>query len=227
MTSKPDFVYSPPSVPLEIVHVDKDVLCVVKPSGLLSVPGRGEHVKDSLYTRLLIEWPRARVVHRLDMDTSGIMIFALRRKAERTLKIQFQERRIQKRYETIVYGLTPQSGVIDEPLMADPTRKLRHIVHPSGKTSETHFETLIHHDEMSLVSLVPKTGRSHQLRVHLMHIGHPILGDRFYAPQEVCSKSDRLMLHSAEIGFAHPYSGQQMHFTAPSGFDSWLETHTL
>lgn len=226
MASEPDFVYSPPSGPLEIVHFDKDVLCVIKPSGLLSVPGRGEHVQDSLYTRILSEWPLARVVHRLDMDTSGIMVFALRRKAERDLKIQFQERRIQKRYESVVYGTTVQSGVIDQPLMADPTRKLRHIVHPGGKPSETHFQFIKQVSNTSLVSLVPKTGRSHQLRVHLMHIGHPILGDRFYAPSDICSRAERLMLHSTEIQFAHPYSGMQMHFEAPSGFDSWLDNPT-
>ena len=226
MASEPDFVYSPPTGPLEIVHIDKDVLCVIKPSGLLSVPGRGEHVQDSLYTRILSEWPLARVVHRLDMDTSGIMVFALRRKAERALKIQFQERRVQKRYEAIVSGTISTAGVIDKPLMADPTRKLRHIVHPSGKPSETHFKCLEQRSRASLVSLVPKTGRSHQLRVHLMHIGHPILGDRFYAPSEICLRAERLMLHSTEIQFDHPYSGMQMHFKAPSGFDSWLENST-
>jgi len=227
MASESDFVYSPPTGPLEIVHVDKDVLCVVKPSGLLSVPGRGEHVQDSLYTRILSEWPLARVVHRLDMDTSGIMVFALRRKAERDLKIQFQERRIQKRYEAVVSGTTPQAGLIDKPLMADTTRKLRHIVHPDGKPSETHFHLKSQRLDISLLSLIPKTGRSHQLRVHLTHIGHPILGDRFYAPSEVCGKTARLMLHSAEIQFAHPYSGQQMHCKAPSGFASFMETYTV
>ena len=227
MASEPDFVYTPPQGPLDIVHIDKDVLCVVKPSGLLSVPGRGEHVQDSLYTRILSEWPLARVVHRLDMDTSGIMIFALRRNAERTLKIQFQERRIQKRYEAVVFGTTPQAGVIDNPLMPDPNRKLRHIVHTEGKPSETHFHSKSQRLDVSLLSLIPKTGRSHQLRVHLTHIGHPILGDRFYAPPEVCVKASRLMLHSAEIQFAHPYSGQQIHCKAPSGFASFMDAYTV
>lgn len=228
MDNKPEreFVYSPPTGPLDVVYVDKDVLCVVKPSGLLSVPGRGPAVQDSLYTRILSDWPLARVVHRLDMDTSGIMVFALRRNAERALKIQFQNRTISKRYEAIVDGTTNGSGQIVEPLKADPTRKLRHIVHADGKPSETWYETLRHHSGLSLVSLTPKTGRSHQLRVHLKHIGHPIVGDRFYAPNAICRKSNRLMLHSAEIGFDHPYSGARLHFQVPAGFDSWLESFT-
>ena len=115
MANEPEFVYTPPKGPLEIVHIDKDVLCIVKPSGLLSVPGRGSGLYDSMYTRILSEWPLARVVHRLDMDTSGIMVFALRKKAERSLKIQFQQRSIQKRYEAIVFGLISEQGVIDEP----------------------------------------------------------------------------------------------------------------
>lgn len=227
MASEPDFVYSPPTGPLEVVHIDKDVLCVVKPSGLLSVPGRGASVQDSLYTRILSEYPLARVVHRLDMDTSGIMVFALRRNAERALKIQFQQRRIQKRYEAIVSGVILESGVINEPLMADPTRKLRHIVHPDGKSSETYFHRLEYKGTVSLVSLIPKTGRSHQIRVHLKHLGYPILGDRFYAPSDVCAGSNRLMLHSAEIGFEHPYSGDLLHFSVSSGFASWLKTYTV
>ena len=161
------------------------------------------------------------------MDTSGIMVFALRRNAERALKIQFQQRRIQKRYEAIVSGVMPEHGMIDEPLMPDPMRKLRHIVHPEGKPSETQFARLSHRHNFTLVSLTPKTGRSHQLRVHLTHLGYPILGDRFYAPPDVCAESNRLMLHSAEIGFEHPYSGEQVHFSASSGFASWLDTYTV
>ena len=221
-----EFVYAPPTGPLNIVHQDKDVLCVVKPSGLLSVPGRGPSVQDSLFTRILAEWPLARVVHRLDMDTSGIMVFALRKNAERALKIQFQNRTISKRYEAVVEGTTAADGQVLEPLMPDSTRKLRHIVHSAGKPSETQYETLHHYMGLSLVSLTPKTGRSHQLRVHLMHIGHPIVGDRFYAPEMTLNKSERLMLHSAEIGFDHPYTGERLHFHAASGFDSWLESFT-
>ena len=227
MANEPDFVYSPPKGPLDVLHMDKDVLCVVKPSGLLSVPGRGPAVQDSLYTRILSDWPLAKVVHRLDMDTSGIMVFALRRNAERALKIQFQQRRIQKRYEAIVFGMMPERGVIDKPLMPDPTRKLRHIVHPNGKPSETQFDSLAHRHNFTLVSLTPKTGRSHQLRVHLTYQGHPILGDRFYAPSDICAQSNRLMLHSAEIGFEHPYSGERLHFSVSSGFASWLDDYTV
>ena len=143
------------------------------------------------------------------------------------MKIQFQQRRIQKRYEAIVSGVMAESGVINEPLMADPKRKLRHIVHPDGKPSETHFHRLAYKDDVTLVSLTPKTGRSHQLRVHLKYLGYPIVGDRFYAPTDTCAKSNRLMLHSTEIGFDHPYSGELLHFSVSSGFASWLETYTL
>jgi len=226
MANELEFVYSPPTGPLEIVHVDRDILCVNKPSGLLSVPGRGENVQDSLYTRILAEYPLARVVHRLDMDTSGVMVFALRRNAERVLKIQFQERKIQKRYEAIVIGVPSVNGVIDASLMADPSRKLRHIVHPDGKESRTDFETVTSKENLSLLSLHPITGRSHQLRVHLQHIGHPIVGDRFYAPPTVCALSSRLMLHASDIRLLHPYSEQPMRFSLPSGFDSWLESTT-
>jgi len=223
MANEPNFQYCPPQEPLTVLHVDKDILCVVKPCGLLSVPGRGADRQDSLYTRVLTEYPLAQMVHRLDMDTSGVMIVALRRKAERELKAQFRERTVQKRYEAIVYGDPNESGTIDAPLMRHPTQKLRHCVHKEGKPSVTNYTKLSSKEQYSWVELVPLTGRSHQLRVHLSHLRLPIVGDRFYAPLNVVGMCERLLLHASDIRFTHPYSGDAMHFNAPSGFDKWLD----
>ncbi len=199
---------------------------MVKPSGLLSVPGRGEHLQDSLYTRILGEYPLAQMVHRLDMDTSGVMVVALRRKAERALKEQFRVRTVKKRYEAIVAGVPSRpTGTIDQPLKPHPTLKLRHVVNPAGKPSRTEYTTIRSHQQYSWLGLRPHTGRSHQLRVHLEHLGCPIVGDRFYAPSDVCSRSNRLMLHASELTFAHPYSGEEIHCVAPSGFASWWNSH--
>ncbi len=218
------FQYSPPTGPLEILHVDKDVLCVVKPSGLLSVPGRGSHRQDSLYTRVLKSYPLAQMVHRLDMDTSGVMVIALRRKAEKKLKLQFRNRVVQKKYEAIVSGNIADVGEVSEPLMPDPDRKLRHIVHRDGKASSTGYRVLDRQGSLSRLELTPHTGRSHQLRVHMLHLGCPIVGDRFYASTTVCSMSSRLMLHATQLGFEHPYSGEWMAYSALSGFEEWMNS---
>ena len=220
MANEPGFQYHPPQDPLKILHVDKDILCVVKPSGLLSVPGRGEQRHDSLYTRVLKEYPLAQMVHRLDMDTSGVMIIALRRKAERELKAQFRERKIQKRYEAIVFGHPNEKGTIDAPLVPHPTQKMRYCVHEEGKSSVTNFTRLSSNETCSLLALFPLTGRSHQLRVHLLHIGCPIVGDRFYAPLKVLEMGERLLLHATDIWCTHPYSGEPLHFTAASKFET-------
>ena len=201
------FEYNPPMQPLEVIFEDKDVLGVVKPSGLLSVPGRGADKQDSLYTRVLEQYPLAQMVHRLDMDTSGIVVVALRRKAERALKAQFQARTIQKTYQAVVSGIPSlKSGSIQAPLMAHPSLTLRHVVNGAGKSSQTDYESVWNRTEYSLLNIFPRTGRSHQIRVHLEHIGHPILGDRFYASDEIIAKATRLMLHAQSISFEQPYS---------------------
>ena len=206
------FQYQPPKTPLKVIYFDRDIIVVNKPSGLLSVPGRGEKRKESVYTRILKVHPLAQVVHRLDMDTSGVMVFALRRKAERALDRQFQNRTVTKQYVAIVEGqMDSNSGIIDKPLKPDPTRTLRHIVDESGKPAQTKYKVRTVTENATFVDLFPITGRSHQLRVHLASIGHPIQGDRFYGNP---STAKRLMLHAFRIQFLHPYSHKPLSFVA-------------
>jgi tRNA pseudouridine32 synthase / 23S rRNA pseudouridine746 synthase len=213
------FHYQPPKAPLDILYQDKDVVVVSKPSGLLSVPGRGDERSDSMLNRLKEQFPTALVVHRLDMDTSGLMIFALRKKAEKHLKEQFRKRSIRKKYTTLVQGIMiTQTGSITSPLAPDPTRPLRHCVSQNGKPSHTNYTVLEVGTDCSLLMLEPITGRSHQLRVHLLSIGHPILGDRFYGTKQTKQRATRLMLHANEVSFHQPYSNEFLSFSKPSGF---------
>jgi len=213
------FVYTPPNEPLQILYSDKDIVLVNKPSGLLSVPGKGADKKDSMLTRLQGKYPLVYAVHRLDMDTSGIMVFALRRKAERNLKLQFQRREVHKEYRAVVQGfLSTKEDLIDAPLGLDPVRKLRHCIREDGRSAQTHYRVLSEGLDCSLLQLKPITGRSHQLRVHLNSIGHPILGDRFYAPEEIQSRSPRLLLHAQELCFSHPYSKEKMRHSIDANF---------
>ncbi len=222
------FVYQPPQTPLEILYQDKDLIVVNKPSGLLTNPGRGEHLADSLLIRVQQEYPSALLVHRLDLSTSGIVVFALRRKAERELKRQFAERLVKKRYLAIVAGnLAQAEGIITLPLLADPLHPPKQQVHPEGKAAETVYkvlstdlaETLQTPFTCSLVELKPVTGRSHQLRVHMAALGHPILGDAFYAPEPIYHAAPRLLLHAAELTLLQPYSQQPLTFTADTDFN--------
>lgn len=214
-----DFIYQPPDCPIEILYRDRDVLVSNKPSGLLSVPGRTDDLQDSMLTRLKKQDPRVRVVHRLDMDTSGVMIFALRKKAEANLRKQFQNREVSKEYKAVVQGiLNRQQRVIDAPIAPDSKQKLRHHVSMSGKIAQTEYRVLLEGNNCSLLSIRPITGRSHQIRVHMRYIRHPILGDRFYAPPEVVSRADRLMLHAETIVFRQPYSGDELAFMVPTPF---------
>ena len=214
------FQYEPPVGPLPILHQDKDVVVVNKPSGLLSVPGRGEALQDSAQTRIAQQFGRVYSVHRLDMDTSGILMFALRRKAERHLKAQFRLRTVQKRYEALVFGdLEPAVGVIELPLAHDPFDKPKSkVCKTTGKAACTKYRVLGSTTWGSRVELCPVTGRSHQLRVHMMAVGHPILGDRFYASGEALNAAPQLQLHATSLVFSHPYSGRTMTITAIADF---------
>ena len=194
---------------LNIRYQDRDFLIVDKPAGILSVPGRIH--PDSILSRVKEDCENAYAVHRLDMDTSGLLIVALRRKSERSLQEQFRERSVQKKYVAVVDGIvTQKEGVITAPLsrsIGSPPRS--YIDELKGKSACTHYQLLEYEGGSSRLLLLPKTGRSHQLRVHLQSIGHPIIGDRFYHP---APKNPRMLLHAQELVFTHPYHGTKCHF---------------
>lgn len=198
---KPALIYKPPQKPIEVIHQDDHVLVVDKPAGLLSVPGRLPEHKDSLISRIQEQWPTALTVHRLDMETSGVVIFALSKAAQSHLARQFQERLTEKTYIARIWGQTETSeGLIDVPLICDwPNRPKQKIDHEHGKAAQTHWRVLESEPKTTLVELKPITGRSHQLRVHMLHLGHPIVGDRLYATGDTLSFSDRLQLHSQSL----------------------------
>ena len=199
-----------------VLHVDDDCVVVDKPSGLLSVPGRGAHLQDCLATRVQAEFGNALVVHRLDMATSGLMLFARGVEAQRQLSRAFAQRDVHKRYVALVHGrVARDEGEIDLPLTADwPNRPLQKVDREHGKPSLTRWRVIDAQADRTRLELEPVTGRAHQLRVHLLAIGHPILGDALYAPPEVLAASDRLLLHAAQLRFSHPVSG------APIAIDS-------
>ena len=216
-----DFIYSPPTDPwLEIIYQDKDILVVNKPSGLLSVPGRAPEHQDSVYSRVLAEYPNAQVVHRLDMATSGVIVVALRRNAEKELKRQFRDRETKKTYYARVAGhIKQQKGSVDLPLICDwPNRPKQKVDHEIGKKSLTHFDVISYAKRSTLVKLTPITGRSHQLRVHMMAIGHPILGDNFYADPLAKRLASRLLLHAQELTIKQPYSSKELTFNCEVPF---------
>lgn len=214
-----DDVYDPPNDPLHILHDDAEMLVVDKPSGLLSVPGKGEHLSDCLLSRVQAVWPQALLVHRLDRDTSGVMVFGLTPHAQRFLSKQFELRAAKKTYVARVWGrMTPKTGRVDLPLIVDwPNRPKQHVDHENGKPAVTDWRVLRDTEVESRVRLMPQTGRSHQLRVHMAELGHPILGDPFYA-EGPARDFERLMLHSEELRIKHPDSGKMMRFRSAAPF---------
>ncbi|MEO0402612.1 MAG: pseudouridine synthase [Pseudomonadota bacterium] len=214
-----DDLYAPPQDSLVVLHDDAEMLVIDKPSGLLSVPGKGEHLADCLIARVQAVWPQALLVHRLDRDTSGVMVFGLTAHAQRFLSKQFELRAAKKTYVARVWGrLTPKTGRVDLPLIVDwPNRPKQHVNHETGKPAVTDWRVLRDSEAESRVRLMPKTGRSHQLRVHMLALGHPILGDPFYATGPARA-FERLMLHSEELRIKHPDSAKMMRFRAPPPF---------
>ncbi|WP_075182297.1 bifunctional tRNA pseudouridine(32) synthase/23S rRNA pseudouridine(746) synthase RluA [Pantoea sp. 1.19] len=206
---------------LVILYQDDHLLVVNKPAGLLSVPGRLDAHKDSVMTRIQRDFPAAESVHRLDMATSGVLAVALTKAAERELKRQFREREPQKHYVARVWG-HPQAdeGTIDLPLICDwPNRPKQKVCHETGKAAQTDYVVLSREEDNSArVRLTPITGRSHQLRVHMQALGHPILGDRFYATPEALAMAPRLLLHAEKLTLTHPKYGTPMTFSAPADF---------
>lgn len=211
--------YDPPEVPLDVIHADHEVLLVNKPHGLLSVPGKGEHLADCLLARIQAAFPEALLVHRLDRDTSGIMIFALTPHAQRHLGLQFEKRQVKKTYVARVWGrIVEKTGTIDLPLIVDwPNRPRQMVDHENGRPAVTDWRVMRATDAETRVRLYPRTGRSHQLRVHMKEIGHPILGDPFYA-EGPARDFPRLMLHSESIRFRHPDGGVGMTFSVKAPF---------
>ena len=213
----PAFEYKPPQVPwLDVCYQDEALLIVNKPPGLLSVPGRLPEHQDALSTRLQGAFPACRVVHRLDMATSGLMVFALSAESHRRLSAQFERREVKKRYVCRVLGQPHErAGTLKSPLICDwPERPKQKICWVSGKTAVTHFRLAYSDTETTLLFLYPVTGRSHQLRVHMQHFGFPILGDRLYAPAQIVARSPRLCLHAQAIVFRHPFTEEPLHFSS-------------
>ena len=213
--------YHPPLEPwLHILYQDEHILVVNKPSGLLSVPGRLPEHNDSVMTRIQRDFPNAQSVHRLDMATSGVMVVALTKDAERELKRQFREREPSKTYIAQVWGqLMPDEGLVDLPLICDwPNRPKQKVCFETGKAAQTEWEVLARDTLSCRVQLKPITGRSHQLRVHMLAMGHPILGDNFYASPEAKALSPRLLLHAERLTITHPAFGNSMTFKQPAEF---------
>lgn len=189
--------------------MDDEVVVIDKPSGLLSVPGKTPDLDDCVEARAKAWLPSAHIVHRLDMDTSGLIILARSKRGQRDLSKQFEQREIAKTYMAIIWG-GPEAdeGVIDLPLIANwPRRPLQKVCHETGKRAVTHWQVVRREARTTLVRLTPETGRSHQLRVHMLSLGHPIIGDPFYAEGTALAASPRLELHATELGWRCPGDG--------------------
>lgn len=225
------------------IHEDEHLLVLEKPSGLLSVPGRGPDKQDCLSKRVQDRYPEALIVHRLDQDTSGLLLMARGIEAQRRLSKLFETRQVKKRYVAVVAGQPDQTQAaelpdedgwrtIDGPILLDWERRPLHIIHPDGKASRSRWRALqtSHSDSFSasLIELEPVTGRTHQLRVHMQSIGHPMLGDSLYAPPDIKALSPRLLLHAQELAFVHPFTEQALVFKASvewSALSPYLAVH--
>lgn len=206
---------------IEIIFEDSEFLIINKPPYLLSVPGRAEDNKDCLITRLQQNgYPEALTVHRLDWETSGLMVVARNKDSHRELSRQFQDRETSKTYTALCWGIPHlDSGSIDLPLRYDPENKPRHIVdYQQGRYALTFWRILERHNNYSRLELTPITGRSHQLRVHLLSMGHPILGDQLYAHEEALESQSRLCLHATELSITHPITKERLFFESTAPF---------
>lgn len=203
-----------------MLYADAALLVVEKQAGLLSVPGRGEAKQDCLMARLLGEYPDAHIVHRLDQDTSGLLVIARDANTHRELSRQFHDREVEKIYMALALGHPAENGgEIDLALRYDPPSKPRHVVDPvEGQHALTEWKVLDRQPGYTRVSLIPHTGRTHQLRVHMQALGHPLLGDTLYAPAEACPPGSRLCLHAETLGFVHPVHGGRLRFHRPAPF---------
>jgi tRNA pseudouridine32 synthase/23S rRNA pseudouridine746 synthase len=220
METAPPYLVPHSQEEIRILHEDDDLLLVRKPDLLLSIPGRHPLNKDCLVTRLQQRYPSASIVHRLDLDTSGIMVIPLNKPAHAHISRQFQERRVEKSYHAIVYGqLAEDCGEIDLPIACDWANRPRQMIcHERGRSALTRFEVLERGVDRTRVLLKPVTGRSHQLRIHMRELGHPILGCDMYAHPQALAMASRLMLHASTLAFEHPRTGQWLAGECPPDF---------
>lgn len=218
--------YQPPAVcALDVLYEDSDLVIVNKPAGLLTVPGRGADKQDCMLHRLKTEYPDALTVHRLDMDTSGILLFARNADAHRAMSRLFEQRCIHKTYLARVWGRPEDArGSVNLPLITDwPNRPRQKIDFSRGKAALTHYQLLTSNGQHSLLQLFPVTGRSHQLRLHMSALGHPILGDPLYGTALSRCASQRLLLHAEQLGFEHPFTDEpvKLHCAAEFALDDF------
>lgn len=212
--------YRPPTDPwLTVLHADADIVVLDKPSGLLSVAGKDPALSDCLEARVKERWPTAAMAHRLDKDTSGVIVMCLNKRALGHVGQEFEQRRAKKSYVARVWGeMAEEAGLVDLPLATDWENKPRQRVDfERGRPSRTEWRVEAREDGVTRVRLNPLTGRTHQLRVHMLALGHPILGDPFYATGEALAAADRLQLHAEELGFNHPRGGW-VEFRVPAPF---------
>ena len=219
---------------LNLLYRDDSMVLVDKPANMLSVPGKGEKGKFCVSNEVQVQFPDAKVVHRLDMATSGVMLFALGKENQVNLNKQFEQRNVEKVYDAVVKGhIAAALGGVNIPLMSDwPNRPKQKVCYREGKQAMTRFRCLSFDNSLSgnkdsserrsspitRVELMPVTGRSHQLRMHMLAIGHPIIGDEFYACEEALAMSSRLLLHARELTVTHPATGRRIEITAPTPF---------
>lgn len=214
------FIYNPPEGPPVFIYEDDDILVIDKPCGLLHVPGKDKSLWDCLEYRVKKIHPRASVIHRLDKDTSGVVVMAKHKAAHAFIGIQFENRETSKTYIARVYGhLTPDKGFADFPIAKDFHNRPCHKVDwEHGRPAHTDWEVIEHEANATRVRLYPKTGRTHQLRIHMFALCHPILGDEFYAKGEALAGADRLQLHAERLTFKHPTTLETMTFTVKCPF---------
>ncbi|MEM7243674.1 MAG: RluA family pseudouridine synthase [Pseudomonadota bacterium] len=211
--------YAPPKAPIDVVFQDESLIVVNKPAGLLSVPGKSVHMADCMASRLRSAFRDTHLVHRLDMDTSGLMVFARKKSVQRDLNAQFENRTVRKTYIALVSGLVSEdTGTVDLPLSVDwPNRPLQKV-DDAGKPSCTQWTVRVRDENYTRIELRPETGRTHQLRVHMHAIGHPILGDRFYADGPTLAAYHRLCLHAEKLAFCHPIQDRFVTFESKADF---------
>ncbi len=210
----------PPDTGLDILHQDEEIVVLSKPEGLLSVPGKPAEQSDSMETRVRKRFPGVLTVHRLDRATSGIVIMALTANAHLHLNLQFEKRTAEKSYKAIVSGrVDKDKGILKQPLRTDWYNRPKQMVDPClGREAITRWTVVERHCDTTRVELKPVTGRTHQLRVHMQWLGHPILGDEFYSSTEGSDQQNRLMLHAESLCIQHPATGDAMYFSDPCPF---------